>query len=542
MMTVNKLAQYFLLLLMVASAANSNLKGSIIVKDETSNNCPLWHYRSGKECSCCRLYLGVSNCHSDSIAVDNGHCLTWNNITNEEQVGRCLFDAKCKNNKNHDIYEVSTIISGSELNNFTCGAYNRYGVRCSKCIEGHGPAAFSDGITCADCSRHKYLWILVLLFQLAMVTVLYLAVVFLGVKGTASPLNIIITYSQLCVNAVTIGSGFRVSVVCSTSKKVMTVLMTLLGVWNLDFFRYLMPPICVSPSTKTINVLLLDYLVAIYPLLLTALVFLLIELYDRKYRLIVCLSSPIVKIASIRRGRWSPRETILNTCITLILLSYSKLLFVSMNLILPVVSYDCNGDIINNSTALLFDPSIRFLHPEHIPYMVLAMFVIAIFVVLPPLVLLLYPTKLFRCALTLVRFKRWDVLHMVMDVFQGWYKDGTENSLDYRPLSALYMILRIIISCIIGATLDNQIRQKWIVVGLLHVGLGTVFLILKPYKKKWMNHIDGILLLLLGAFTIVRLLEERIFFIAGIATALIVIASFSIIVLSYFAFVCKKYY
>ena len=486
--------------------------------------------------------MGVSNCHSDSIAVDNGHCLTWNNITNKEQVSRCLFDAKCKNNKNHDIYEVSTIISGSDINNFTCGAYNRYGVRCSKCIEGYGPAAFSDGVTCADCSRHKYLWILVLLFQLAMVTVLYLAVVFLGVKGTASPLNIIITYSQLCVNAVTIGSGFRVSVVCSTSKKVVTVLMTLLGVWNLDFFRYLMPPICVSPNTKTINVLLLDYLVAIYPLILTALVFLLIELYDRKYRLIVCLSSPIAKIASIRRGRWSPRETILNTCITLILLSYSKLLFVSMNLILPVVSYDCNGDIINNSTALLFDPSIRFLHPEHIPYMVLAMFVIAIFVVLPPLVLFLYPTRLFRYALTLVRFKRWDVLHMVMDVFQGWYKDGTENSLDYRPLSALYMILRIIISCIIGATLDNQIHQKWIVVGLLHVGLGTVFLTLKPYKKKWMNHIDGILLLLLGAFTIVRLLEERIFFIAGIATALIVIASFSIIVLSYFAFVCKKYY
>ena len=49
MMTVNKLAQYFLLLLMVASPANSNLKVSVIVTEsETSNNCPLWHYRSGK--------------------------------------------------------------------------------------------------------------------------------------------------------------------------------------------------------------------------------------------------------------------------------------------------------------------------------------------------------------------------------------------------------------------------------------------------------------------------------------------------------------
>ena len=32
---------------------------------------------------------------------------------------------------------------------------------------------------------------------------------------------------------------------------------------------------------------------------------------------------------------------------------------------------------------------------------------------------------------------------MIMDTFQGWYKDGTEGTYDYRPLSALYMLLRM---------------------------------------------------------------------------------------------------
>ena len=32
---------------------------------------------------------------------------------------------------------------------------------------------------------------------------------------------------------------------------------------------------------------------------------------------------------------------------------------------------------------------------------------------------------------------------MITDTFQGWYKDGTEDTYDYRPLSALYMLLRI---------------------------------------------------------------------------------------------------
>jgi hypothetical protein len=71
--------------------------------------------------------------------------------------------------------------------------------------------------------------------------------------------------------------------------------------------------------------------------------------------------------------------------------------------------------------------------------------VTVIFVLLPPLILLLYPTKLFRKFLNCCGFRRLDILHLVMDVFQGWYKDGTEGTYDYRPLSAMYMILKMII-------------------------------------------------------------------------------------------------
>ena len=33
----------------------------------------------------------------------------------------------------------------------------------------------------------------------------------------------------------------------------------------------------------------------------------------------------------------------------------------------------------------------------------------------------------------------------IMDIFQGWYKDGTEGTYDYRPLSPLYMLLRLVL-------------------------------------------------------------------------------------------------
>ena len=40
----------------------------------------------------------------------------------------------------------------------TCKIYNRQGTRRRQCIDDYGPtAAFSNGVTCADCSKYKHL-------------------------------------------------------------------------------------------------------------------------------------------------------------------------------------------------------------------------------------------------------------------------------------------------------------------------------------------------------------------------------------------------
>ena len=53
---------------------------------------------------------------------------------------------------------------------------------------------------------------------------------------------------------------------------------------------------------------------------------------------------------------------------------------------------------------------------------------------MPPLLLLLYPIHLFRRLFICCGFRRWDILPVIMDTFQGWYKDGTEGTYDYRPV------------------------------------------------------------------------------------------------------------
>ena len=100
------------------------------------------------------------------------------------------------------------------------------------------------------------------------------------------------------------------------------------------------------------------------------------------------------------KTNWNPKETIIKTCATFLPISYSKFFFfVSVNLLLAVHSYNCKDESVPEATVLFYDPSIKFLYSEHIPYVILAVFVLIVFVLLPPLFLLVYPTRCFRACL-----------------------------------------------------------------------------------------------------------------------------------------------
>ena len=102
-------------------------------------------------------------------------------------------------------------------------------------------------------------------------------------------------------------------------------------------------------------------------------------------------------------------------------------------------------------------------------------------------------------------FRRWDILHLVMDVFQGWFKDRTENQVDYRSFSALYLLLRLLFALVSIAIVLNVFNQYyWYFIGVFHILLGALFLIVKPYKKKWMNRADSLFLFTLGALMITK--------------------------------------
>ena len=484
--------------------------------------CPLWHIKWKGVCRCGDELYGVVTCQgTEGINIQLGNCMTWSNETRTAMVNRCPFtyhfsSITCPREGQIGTLSVPLNISGPELDHLMCKKFNRQGTRCRECRNGYGPAAFSDGFSCSDCSKHRYLWILHLFLQLTMVTLMYLLVILFQVKGTSSPLNVIITYSQLSVQ-IMVSVRLHVKLVCSLGPTLATVALTIVGVSNLDFFRFVIPPLCISSSLKSINVLLFDYITAFYPVVLTLLVYKAIELHDRNCWVINCLAIPVKRLFGLVHRRWNPKGTILNTCVTFILLAYSKLLCTSINLIFGIQSYDIKGDVVAESTLLFYDPSIRLFHSEHVPYALFALSVMVIFVLLPPLLLLLYPTRLFRKCLSLCGFQRWDILHLIADVFQGWFKDGTEGTLDYRALSALYMLMRIV--CGAGFLFLVVYRHHYILgsyfLGLSHIFLGTFFLTAMPYKKKWMNVVDGLIMLTIGMVLLISIFDNKLVFLVG---------------------------
>ena len=123
------------------------------------------------------------------------------------------------------------------------------------------------------------------------------------------------------------------------------MLLTLCGIWSLDFFCSVVPPFCVSSSLKNIHALALEYLVAFYPICLIAITYTCIKLHNNNFWPLVWLWKPFHRhVVNIRRRcSWDSRASIINAFATFLLLSYSKILFVSFTLLYQVRIHYLNG-------------------------------------------------------------------------------------------------------------------------------------------------------------------------------------------------------
>ena len=107
-------------------------------------------------------------------------------------------------------------------------------------------------------------------------TVFFFILIVLHFNAMSPSVNTIMLLSQFLgssaiMNILSIGVNFTKSFhhTDDTYLAVVTkVASTLMGMWNLDMFRMLYTPFCLRPNISILQVLSLDYAIAVYPLFL----------------------------------------------------------------------------------------------------------------------------------------------------------------------------------------------------------------------------------------------------------------------------------
>jgi len=279
---------------------------------------------------------------------------------------------------------------------------------------------------------------------------------------------------------------------------VFKVILTEYGFWNLDFFGLLIPPFCVSQELKNIHVLALQYVSAFYPLLLIALTYICVELHGRNFRPIVWLWKPFHRCCVNVTRRWDTKASLIDVFATFLVLSYSKLLFVSLYLLNDAVIYNADDEHVSGiSYVLKVDATVHYLSGEHLPFAITAILILVL-VLLLPLLLIFYPCKIFNRRLNCCQ-RRWHALHTFVEVFHECYKDGVTGGWDFRSMSGIYFLFRFVLM-MINYHIPHAIG--WLLRALMFLSLSTLILIVQPYKKSYMNVLDGLLLALMGFLTL----------------------------------------
>ena len=238
---------------------------------------------------------------------------------------------------------------------------------------------------------------------------------------------------------------------------------------------------------------------AFYPICLILLTYVCIKLHKNNFTPLVWLWKPFHKHFVHLRRRWDSKASVVNAFTTFLLLSFSKVLFVSFTLLYSFkIKY--NFEISSEKYVLYYDPTVEYNTREYSICAAITICVLAVFIISPTVILFLYPSRLFRKCVSCCGFRRWHALHVFVESFQGQYNDGTNGTWDFRMVSVSFLILRILTM----ATFANRYYSYYTsseVQCLLFASTSCFYAIVRPYKLNFRNNVDISILFMLGVFS-----------------------------------------
>lgn len=468
---------------------------------EEENSCPTWYLWDDQvqQCVCEDINeILVCNPATKTVSLVYGYCMTYDNIT--VSIGKCVYTLFSRYNASW----LTELPSNPNHLNAMCAEWNRDGSLCSQCKQGYGLSIANLYMRCVRCSYSEGVgWLLYFTLQLIPVTIMFAIIIVFRLSIAKPPMNAYVIFSQLsCVILYKNSARFQTPFLSNSASDVFVTLrsiyLPILSLWSLSFSHVpKLTDFCVTSRLVHQQSHLLLYTANIYVLLLIAIAYVLIELHARNCRVIVWLWKPFFK-CFIRFSRvWNPKLSAIDTFATFLLLSYHRFIVLSYFMYSFQRVYSL-GEALDSRIVLSYNPTVSYFSHDHLPYVMVSLFILLTLILPPAIVLAFYQTYCFKSCLECFRLSKLQSLHLFVELFQGCYKDGTGGSHDLRFTASVYLFLRLALlltftlcsySNFLGC--DNITSLVVLLAMLLFVAVA------QPYKNKTMNKVDIVVLILL---------------------------------------------
>ena len=465
---------------------HSNTKSG---NQEACNN--LWFIWENGSCHCGNELHGVVKCDPDTkeIGVLDCNCLTIEYTPNSPPIpvaGGCIVN--CAN---------SSYVKGSDKIYHSapsdCASLNRQGTLCGQCLDGYTVPAYSYEFKCIRCDSQLENWGLYVVFAFLPLTV-FIVIILVFRINVLSPKIYMYVFAAQIVTTPALVKVILYYLSLNNSPPLFTIpvatVLSIYGIFNLDFLRVnVLPDVCINAIP--LHILVLDYLIAIYPMLLMAVAYTIVELYGFGFRPLRYMWKPFHYFFARFRRHWGIENTIMDAFVTFFFLSTTKLLSVSCDLLISTKVYTSDGKLYSRN--LFYDPSIKYFGEEHMPYALMALSILTLFIGFPTSLLLFYQCKAFRKCLSKLQI-RGNVVETFVNSFQKYYKDGSNGTWDVRWFAGFFILFKCFCYFVYSISLNDVSFAFLTVSGIIGA---TVVVLVEPYKEEYsvFNVISGNLFL-----------------------------------------------
>ena len=500
--------------------------------DELNEACKCYHYNETPICE-----------HSgEQLNILKSYCITYDKEKGVASAGECIYE-----HPSFGYYYPIQVHNYSDLNEALCGRFNRKGLFCSECADGTYISSYSYRESCiGSCKPSTVNWIKYFLITLIPTTVFYSLIVlfrinvhssrFQGciflIQFATSPFASRITKSHLRILKDDISHNVY------TFIYILAILYgTIGGIWNLDFFRDIDTSICLGLSP--LGQLSLDFVTVLYTLLLITGTYFVVGWHDQQVKVVVIACKPFLIFFKLFRENWNAHSSTIDSLATFLILCNIKVLNVCFDILKPVKVHQLTKEG-GYRWSVFYDPKLSYLGKDHLPHAIFALLMLVIFVIVPIAILLLYPARLFQKFLTNLP-SRWQIfLKILVDSFQGIYKDGTEpNTRDFRWFSAFPFIVRLVMMSLYIYSLDSFFLVNC---GTVLSIAGILIIIANPYKAnvRYISTHFAVFLLITAATVVILMVSSRLYlpYFLELTLLLTLTSICSVLFLSYFRVCC----